>query len=261
MSDSLHAGWSLGAGLEGRGVIVTGAAQGIGRAAAEAVARAGVRVLAVDRNAAALATVLDGLEGSGHASAAVDLTDLDTHAELVSRARSELGGLWGIAHFAGVLRRRPDLASITEEDWDVQHEVNLKASFFLCRAVGLALQEDGTAGRIVTVSSQGWQSGGFGGSVVYAASKGGIVSMTRGLARSLGPSGICVNCISPGNIDTPMLMQDLDPAALDSINRNTPLGRLGRPDEVASVAVFLLSTHASFVSGATLNVSGAFLMY
>ena len=70
-----------------------------------------------------------------------------------------------------------------------------------------------------------------------------------------------MNCIAPGNIDTPMLMQDLDPSALDSINRNTPLGRLGRPDEVASVAVFLLSTHASFVSGATLNVSGAFLMY
>jgi NAD(P)-dependent dehydrogenase (short-subunit alcohol dehydrogenase family) len=111
------------------------------------------------------------------------------------------------------------------------------------------------------VSSQGWWSGGFGGSVVYAASKGGIVSMTRGLARSLGPAGICVNCIAPGNIDTPMLMQDLDPNALDSIHRNTPLGRLGRPDEVASVAVFLLSTHASFVSGATLNVSGAFLMY
>jgi NAD(P)-dependent dehydrogenase (short-subunit alcohol dehydrogenase family) len=257
MSDS----WSVGAGLEGRGVIVTGAAQGIGRATAEGVAQAGGRVLLVDRNGAALESVLADLPGSGHASAAVDLTDLASHDELVRRARSELGGLWGIAHFAGVLRRRPDLASITEEDWDVQHEVNLKASFFLCRTVGLALQEDGTAGRIVTVSSQGWQSGGFGGSVVYAASKGGVVSMTRGLARSLGPAGICVNCISPGNIDTPMLMQDLDKNALDSINRNTPLGRLGRPDEVASVAVFLLSTHASFVSGATLNVSGAFLMY
>jgi NAD(P)-dependent dehydrogenase (short-subunit alcohol dehydrogenase family) len=253
--------WSVGSGLEGRGVIVTGAARGIGRATAEGVAKAGGRVLLVDQNGDALESVLAGLEGSGHASAAVDLTDLAGHAGLVDRARSELGDLWGIAHFAGVLRRRPDLASITEEDWDVQHGVNLKASFFLCRAVGLALQDDGTAGRIVTVSSQGWWSGGFGGSVVYAASKGGIVSMTRGLARSLGPAGICVNCIAPGNIDTPMLMQDLDPNALDSIHRNTPLGRLGRPDEVASVAVFLLSTHASFVSGATLNVSGAFLMY
>jgi NAD(P)-dependent dehydrogenase (short-subunit alcohol dehydrogenase family) len=257
MSDS----WSVGSGLDGRGVIVTGAAQGIGRATAEALAKTGARVLAVDRNEAALEPVLAGLAGTGHASAAVDLADLATHDELVRRATSELGGLWGLAHFAGVLRRRPDLASITEEDWDIQHEVNLKASFFLCRAVGLALQASGTPGRIVTTSSQGWWSGGFGGSVVYAASKGGIVSMTRGLARSLGPSGICVNCIAPGNIDTPMLLQDLDPAALESINRNTPLGRLGTPDEVASVAVFLLSQHASFVSGATLNVSGAFLMY
>ena len=150
-------------------MIVTGAARGIGRATAEGVAKAGGRVLIVDQNGAALDSVLAGLEGSGHASAAVDLTDLTSHAGLVARARSELGGLWGIAHFAGVLRRRADLASITEEDWDVQHDVNLKASFFLCRAVGLALQADGTAGRIVTVSSQGWWSGGFGGSVVYAA--------------------------------------------------------------------------------------------
>jgi NAD(P)-dependent dehydrogenase (short-subunit alcohol dehydrogenase family) len=257
----MAADWSVGSGLEGRGVIVTGAAQGIGRATAEQLARAGAKVLVVDRNEQVLAEVVAGLDGSGHSSASVDLADLTTHEVLIRQARTELGDLWGIAHFAGVLRRRPDLASITEEDWDVQHSVNLKASFFLCRAVGLSLQEAGTAGRIVTVSSQGWWSGGFGGSVVYAASKGGIVSMTRGLARSLGPAGICVNCIAPGNIDTPMLLQDLDEKALDSINRNTPLGRLGRPDEVASVAVFLLSAHASFVSGATLNVSGAFLMY
>ena len=254
-------GWEVGAGLDGRGVIVTGAARGIGRATAEAVATAGGRVLAVDRDSQGLEEVLAGLAGSGHASAVVDLADLATHDDLVRRARSDLGNLWGIAHFAAVLRRRNDLASITEEDWDAQHEVNLKATFFLCRAVGLALRDGGAGGRIVTVASQAWWTGGLGGSVVYAAAKGGVVSLTRGLARTLGPAGVCVNCIAPGNVDTPMLLQDLDQDVLDAINRNTPLGRLGRPDEIASVAVFLLSTHASFISGATLNVSGAFLMY
>jgi NAD(P)-dependent dehydrogenase (short-subunit alcohol dehydrogenase family) len=254
-------GWSVGAGLEGRGVIVTGAAQGIGRATAEALARTGARVLLVDRNGPALESALAGLDGSGHVTAAVDLADLTTHDELVRRARTELGDLWGIAHFAAVLRRRNDLASITEDDWDAQHDVNLKATFFLCRAVGLAMQDAGAGGRIVTVASQAWWTGGFGGAVVYAAAKGGVVSMTRGLARTLGPAGICVNCIAPGNVETSMLLQDLDPDVLDTINRNTPLGRLGRPDELASVAVFLLSRHASFISGATLNVSGAFLMY
>jgi NAD(P)-dependent dehydrogenase (short-subunit alcohol dehydrogenase family) len=254
-------GWEVGAGLDGRGVIVTGAARGIGRATAEAVATAGGRVLAVDRDAQGLEQVLAGLAGSGHASAVVDLADLATHDDLVRRARTDLGDLWGIAHFAAVLRRRNDLASITEEDWDAQHEVNLKATFFLCRAVGLALRDAGAGGRIVTVASQAWWTGGIGGSVVYAAAKGGVVSLTRGLARTLGPAGICVNCIAPGNVDTPMLLQDLDQDVLDAINRNTPLGRLGRPEEIASVAVFLLSRHASFISGATLNVSGAFLMY
>ena len=253
--------WSVGAGLEGRGVIVTGAAQGIGRATAEGVAQAGGRVLVVDRNGAALEEVLAGLEGTGHAAAAVDLTDLDSHGELVRQARAELGGLWGIAHFAGVLRRRPDLASITEEDWDIQHEVNLKASFFLCRAVGLALQEDGTEGRIVTVSSQGWQSGGFGGSVVYAASKGGIVSMTRGLARSLGPCGHLRQLHLAGqhrhaHADAGSRQER---ARLD---QSQHAARPPRPARRGRERRDLPSLSACLVvSGATLNVSGAFLMY
>jgi NAD(P)-dependent dehydrogenase (short-subunit alcohol dehydrogenase family) len=97
--------------------------------------------------------------------------------------------------------------------------------------------------------------------VAYAASKGGIVSMTRGLARTFGPDGICVNAISPGLVDTPMLMTDLPAEQLRALEQATPLGRIAAPSEMAGTAVFLASQHASFISGATINVSGGFLMY
>ncbi len=96
---------------------------------------------------------------------------------------------------------------------------------------------------------------------MYAASKGGIVSMTRGLARTYGPRGITVNAVSPGQINTPMLLTDLDPAVYDRMTKETPLGYVGEPDDIAGVVVFLASTHARYISGATINVSGGFLMY
>ena len=116
-------------------------------------------------------------------------------------------------------------------------------------------------GRIVLFSSQGWWTGGFGGSVVYCASKGGIVSMARGLARTFGPDGITVNVIAPGQVDTPMLMDDLAEETFEALKEQTPLKRVGDPSEIAGVVVFLASDHASYVSGATINVSGGFLMY
>ena len=123
--------WSVGAGLEGRGVIVTGAAGGIGKAVAEAFAMTGARVLAVDLEQRAVDDVVAGLEGSGHVAAAADLRDLASHALLVERARRELGGLYVLADLAAVLRRRNSVVEVTEEDWDVQHDINLKATFFL----------------------------------------------------------------------------------------------------------------------------------
>ena len=143
----------------------------------------------------------------------------------------------------------------------VQVDVNLKAAFFLCREVGLALTAAGRGGRIVTFTSQGWWTGGFGGSVVYRAAKGGVVSFTRGLARTFGAAGITANSVSPGAVETPMLLTDLTDEDVAAMEKATPLGRLGKPDELAGPVVFLLSHHASFVSGATLNVSGAWLMY
>ncbi|MEQ8716830.1 MAG: SDR family NAD(P)-dependent oxidoreductase [Acidimicrobiales bacterium] len=253
--------WSVGAGIEGKGVIVTGAAGGMGRPVAEAFAAAGAKVMAVDLHADAAAEVVAGLEGEGHVAAGLDLSDLDAQTALVERAKSELGGVYALAHLAAVLRRRDSLGAVTEDDWDFQVDTNLKASFFLCRAVAEAMKEGGEGGRIIAFTSQGWWTGGFGGSVVYCASKGGIVSMVRGLARTFGPDGITVNAVAPGQIETPMLMTDLDPAVLQRLLDATPLGRIGQPEEMAGTVVFLASQHASYISGATINVSGGQLMY
>lgn len=253
--------WSVGAGLEGRGVVVTGAAGGIGRAVTAAFAAAGARVLAVDLDREAAEKVVAGLEGEGHAAAGVDLADLTTHEPLMRRAIEELGSCYVLAHLAAVLRRRGDVDEVTEEDWDVQVDTNLKATFFLCRAAANAMREQGRGGRIITFSSQGWWTGGFGGSVVYAASKGGVTSMTRGLARTYGKDGITVNAVSPGQANTPMLTTGLAEEVLRSMTDATPLGRIAEPAELAGPVVFLASDHASFITGATLNVSGGFLMY
>jgi NAD(P)-dependent dehydrogenase (short-subunit alcohol dehydrogenase family) len=253
--------FDLAAGLEGRGVMVTGAGGGIGREVARAFASAGARVLAVDLRADAVEQVVSELEGEGHVAAAVDLSDIGTHDGLVARARRELGELYVLAHLAAVLRRRASIDEVTEEDWDVQIDVNLKAAFFLCRASARAMVEQGNGGRIIAFTSQGWQTGGFGGSVAYAASKGGIVSMTRGMARTYGPHAITVNTVSPGLVETPMLTDGLSDEVYESLKRQTPLGRVAEPHELAGTVVFLASRHAGYISGATINVSGGFLMY
>lgn len=252
--------WSVGAGLEGRGVIVTGAAGGIGAAVTRAFATTGARVMAVDLDQAQLDELVSTLEGTGHLGVAWDLRDVSRHEELVRRALAELGGLYVLANLAAVLRRRT-LEEVTEDDWDFQHDVNLRAVFFLCRAAGAAMIEQGGGGRIVTFTSQSWWTGGFGGAVVYAASKGGVVTMTRGLARTFGPHGITVNAVAPGQIRTPMLMTGLAPEIYESMRQQTPLGYVGEPEEVAGVVVFLASDHARYITGSVLNVSGGFLAY
>ncbi len=253
--------WDLGSGLEGKGVIVTGAGGGIGRPTAEMFAAAGARVMAVDLHQETTDEVVAGFEGDGHIAAGCDLTDLDAQRVLVERAVDELGNLYALAHLAAVLRRRGSMDEITEDDWDFQMDTNLKASFFLARRAADAMIEGGQGGRMILFTSQGWWSGGFGGSTVYCASKGGIVSMSRGMARTYGPHQITVNTVSPGQAATSMLLTDLDPAVLESMTKDTPLGRIADPSEIAPVVVFLASQHAGYISGATINVSGALQMY
>ena len=253
--------WSVGAGLVGRGVILTGATGGIGAAVARGFAVAGARVMAVDLDEAKLDDLVGSLEGGGHVGVVADLRDLSSHEALVVRAGRELGEVYVLANLAGVLRRRGSLDEVTEDDWDFQHDVNLKAAFFLSRAAGNAMIAAGKGGRIILFSSQGWWTGGFGGSVAYASSKGGVTTMCRGLARTFGSHQITVNCVSPGQVNTPMLMTGLAPEVYEAMKKQTPLGYVAEPDELAGPVVFLASDHAKYITGATLNVSGGFLMY
>lgn len=253
--------WSVGAGLEGRGVILTGATGGIGAAVARGFAAAGAKVMAVDLDQGRLDELIDKLEGSGHLGVVADLREVSGHEALIARAQADLGEVYVLANLAGVLRRRGSLDEVTEGDWDFQHDINLKSAFFLSRAAGNAMIAAGKGGRIILFSSQGWWTGGFGGSVAYASSKGGVTTMCRGLARTFGPHQITVNCVSPGQVHTPMLMTGLAPEVYESMKKQTPLGYVAEPEELAGPVVFLASDHAKYITGATLNVSGGFLMY
>jgi NAD(P)-dependent dehydrogenase (short-subunit alcohol dehydrogenase family) len=253
--------WSLGAGLEGRRVLVTGAAGAIGREVAAAFAATGAALALHDRDRAVVEEVARGLEGGPHLALEGDLRDPEVPDRLVGRVGEELGGLDVLAHVAAVIVRRAELTDVGIEEIDLQQEVNTRATFLLNRAAAEVMRAQGRGGSIVNFSSQGWWTGGFGGSVIYAATKGAIVSMTRGLARTYGPHGIRVNAVAPGAVETPMLTDGLSPEAYDAFVAQIPLGRVAQPAELAGAVVFLASAHASYVSGAVLNVSGGQLIY
>jgi len=255
--------WNVGAGLEDKGVVVTGAAGGIGQAVVAAFAAAGARVCGIDLRHEAVEQVVSALErGERHLAIGADLTDLRAHEVLLRRALDTFGRFDVLAHLAAVLRRRYDIDEISEEDWDFQLDVNLKAGFFLNRTAAKLFREQGRGGRLINLTSQGWWTGGFGGSVAYAASKGGIVSMSRGLARTLAPYEITVNTVAPGFVDTPMLVTGVPQEQLEEWKRMVPLGkRFTTPEEVAGPIVFLASDHASHITSTTINVTGGQLVY
>lgn len=252
--------WRNDSGFAERSVVVTGAAGGIGRSVTRAFAEAGAHVVAVDVPGSPVVELVAGLPGGPHMALEADLLDLSGHARIFERA-NELAPLAALAHLAAVLRRTSSVDDVTEEDWDTQVDVNLKVTFFLDRAAHTAFRNAGTPGSIVNFTSQGWWTGGFGGSVVYAASKGGVTTLTKGLARSFAPSGVRVNAVSPGGVDTPMMNEGMSEEAMAAFLAMVPLGRVAQTDELAGAVLFLASDAASFVTGSVINVSGGQLMY
>lgn len=235
--------------------VVTGAAGSIGRAVAERLASDGLMVDALD--------IVDGTTFTSPSITyhQVDLSDIDQLATTVdSLVRPGIGRL-ALVNVAAVIRRQP-VVEVTSDDWDLQFTVNAKAIFFLSRAVAEAAIARSIPGQVVNFTSQGWKSGGFDGSVVYSATKGAVTSLTRGLARSYGAKNVTFNAVSPGIVDTPMVGPQLigeERRAL--LTEQIPIGRFATPEEMAGTVSFLLSADAAYYTGATLNVSGGFLMH
>jgi NAD(P)-dependent dehydrogenase (short-subunit alcohol dehydrogenase family) len=252
---------SIGKGLRDRVVVVTGASSGIGRETALLFEKAGARVFATSSDEAGLDSLAKSMrEPDRHYFHTADLANTKECEGIISTAISELGEIFVLAHVAGALIRKP-LFDVTEEDWDYQQDVNLRAGFFLNRAACKAMVEAKTPGRIINFTSTSWMMGPLYGSDAYVAAKGGVVSMNRGFARQFGKYGIRINVIAPGQVNTPMQHVDNDPALIAAAAASCPLGRMGEPDELARVTVFIASDQASFVHGATINVSGGILLY
>ncbi len=245
-------------GLEGRVAIVTGAASGIGKSAAEILAAAGARVTACDVNSDGVKATVKGFAGTEHTAEVIDLGDLAACDALIARTAKREGRLDILLNVAAVLRRI-DVEQVDEAEWDRLMNVNLRSQYFLCRAAGEAMKPR-KWGRIVNVSSGAGLVGGFVGATAYAITKAGIMTMTKSFAKDLGPHGITVNTLSPGAIDTPMQRTGMTKETLESARSRIPLGRMGLPAECARGAVFLASDLASYVTGHILAVDGGFLM-
>ncbi|MEK6611538.1 MAG: SDR family NAD(P)-dependent oxidoreductase [Gemmatimonadota bacterium] len=241
--------------LAGQSTLVTGAGRGIGAAIARELAREGSDVALVDLgafdDAERLAAELRAL-GRKAVALHADVADFTAAEGAVAAAVSELGRLDGLVCNAGVARDRVSW-KMTEAEWDQVIDVNLKGCFAFCRAAAPVFRAQ-KGGRIVTIASINGLRGKFGQSN-YAASKAGIVGLTKTLARELGPSGVTVNCVAPGIVRTEMTAS-LPAEVIARAVAESALGRMGEPEEVASVVAFLLSDRARYVTGEVIKIDG-----
>jgi 2-hydroxycyclohexanecarboxyl-CoA dehydrogenase len=248
--------------LAGKVAVVTGAASGIGRAIAGALAREGAHVAVLDVDEAGARATVAALErGGGRGSAhRVDITDVAAVDATIDAIAAREGGLHVLVNCAGWDRPMP-FVDTTPEFWDKILAINLKGPI-ACTRAALRHMIKQEAGKIVMIASDAGRVGST-GEAVYSAAKGGLIAFTKTVARETARHRINVNCVCPGPSDTPLFQKEFaaaSPKLADSLKRVIPWGRLGVPEDVAPAVVFLASDDAGFITGQTLSVSGGLTM-
>jgi len=246
--------------LQGKVALITGAGSGIGRASALLFAREGAAVLVVDVNEKAARAVADAITSAGSPAFFVpaNVTQAADCERAVRAAADKFGALHILFNNAGIIRRASVL-DLSEADWDRVMAVNAK-SIFLMSKFAIPVIEKSGGGSIINTAS-GWGLAGGPKAVAYCASKGAVVLLTKAMAIDHGPQNIRVNCICPGDTDTPMLRSEAQQlgTATDRFLQEAahrPLQRVGTPEEIAQAALYLASDAASFVTGTALVVDG-----
>ncbi|MDT8320429.1 MAG: SDR family NAD(P)-dependent oxidoreductase [Xanthomonadales bacterium] len=244
--------------LEGKTAFITGAAQGLGAAIARALHAAGVRVVLADihERVEETARAIDA-EQNMAVAARLDVSDVAAFEQAYADADERLGGIDILVNNAAMTAMRP-IWDIDPQEWDQVLAINLRSVFFGCQLAGRRQRERGW-GRIINLSSLAGQQPSRVAGAHYAASKAGIISVTRNFAQALAGSGVTVNAIAPAAVHTP-IMDTLSAERIEALRQAIPVGRVGEPEEVGACAVYLASPDAAFITGATIDINGGLYM-
>jgi 3-oxoacyl-[acyl-carrier protein] reductase len=245
--------------LSNKIAIVTGASRGIGSAIAHNLSKAGAKVVLISRSIDALKSVESEIKSNGGEAISItaDVSNLESFTNAISQVVETWGTVDILINNAGITKDNIILR-LKEEDWDAVIDINLKGCFNGIKAVTRPMLK-AQSGRIINITSVIGLIGNSGQSN-YAASKAGILGLTKSIAKELGSRNITVNAIAPGYIQTEMT-DTLDETLKDDLMKSIPLQRLGKPEEIASLVCFLASEEAAYITGQTLNVDGGMVMY
>lgn len=245
--------------LEGRVAVVTGGSRGIGYAISRALAEHGMKVAVLSKTGQSVAAAEEKLTGHGFCCKGFQC-DVSHPADIrivLEQINEFFHGIDVLVNCAGILDTG-SLEELTEEEWDRVIDTNLKGTFFMTQ-LAVPYLEHSQAPRVIHISSNAGRMGGYENGLAYTASKGGIISLTYGMARRLAEKKITVNCVAPGTIESDM-SQVYDRKARENLLARFPLNRLGVPEEVAAAVCYFASEESSFTTGAVLDVNGGLFM-